>query len=273
MPYPNAHLYVLALIPASILGFWPAYFSDVAAGSAAFHIHAISSTAWIVLLAAQSWSIHNKQRQWHRQMGVLSLFLFPIFLMGFFIVFQTESQKALLGEDPFKAAIGPSIGSITAIAIVATGYLYYCGLKYRSNVQLHARYLLAIPFLFTESVLGRILNSYTPGFRVTSLEEVHLIYWAFHLSEFLAIALAMYLYWLAPRFGRPFVVVSIVMVLQSIAIETLDQFSWWRELFFAIADVPVLVTAITGLGVGALVAWLGWIAPIDRPVSGALNQP
>lgn len=216
---------------------------------------------WILLLAAQSWSIHNKHFAWHRQLGTFSLALFPVFMTGFFLVFQTESQKILAGDDPYAQIIGVGIGSITAIAIITIGYLYYAGLRNRKNIQLHARYLLAIPFLFAESVFGRVFNNFVPGLTVNAIEDVALIYWAFHLSEFLAIAIAMFLYMRERRYGRPFLIVSIAMVLQSAALEWLDQVAWWRDIFLAVANIPVVITVSAGIVVGALISWLGWTAP------------
>lgn len=264
MPYPKAYIYVLALIPATILGFWPSYFSDIGSGETAFHAHGLSATLWILLLAAQSWSIHNKHFAWHRQLGTFSLALFPVFMTGFFMVFQTLSRKTLEGHNPFVEIIGVGIGSITAIAIITTGYLYYAGLRNRKNVQLHARYLLAIPFLFAEAVFGRVFNNFVPGLTVNGIEDVARIYWAFHLSELLAITIAMFLYLRERRYGRPFLIVSIAMVLQSVALEWMGQVYWWQEIFFAVANIPLVTTISAGIIVGALISWIGWSAP-QRP--------
>ncbi len=125
---------------------------------------------------------------------------------------------------------------------------------------------LAIPFLFAESVFGRIFNNFVPGLIVDGVEDIPLIYWGFHLSEILAITIALYLYFCERRFGHPFLVVSIAMALQSIAFESLDQVSWWREIFLATANVPVLVVAFAGIGIGAFLSWLGWTAPNQRRV-------
>lgn len=177
------------------------------------------------------------------------------------MVFQTHSRKTLEGDNPFVEIIGVGIGSITAIAIITTGYLYYAGLRNRKNVQLHARYLLAIPFLFAESVFGRVFNNFVPGLIVNEIEDVARIYWAFHLAELLAIALAMFLYLRERRYGRPFLIVSIAMVLQSVALEWMDQVYWWQEVFFAVANIPLVTTISAGIIVGALISWMGWSAP------------
>ena len=267
MPYPKAYIYILALIPVTFLGFWPSYFSDIGSAETAFHAHGVSATLWILLLAAQSWSIHNKHSAWHRQLGTFSLILFPVFMAGFFMVFQTHSEKTLQGHNPFVEIIGVGIGSITAIAIITTGYLYYAGLRNRKNVQLHARYLLAIPFLFSESVLGRVFNNFVPGLTVNGVEDAARIYWAFHLSELLAITIAMFLYLRERRYGRPFLIVSIAMVLQSVAMEWIDQVQWWQEIFFAMANIPLVATISAGIIVGALISWMGWSVPARPKVS------
>ena len=272
MPYPNAHFYIVGLVMATLLGFWPFYFSDMASAPIAFHFHGISATMWLVLLALQSWSIHNHRVDRHRRLGKASIALFPLFLSGFFLVFQTESQKTALG-NPFREVYGPGMGAITVIAIITTAYFYHSSLKNRRNVQLHARYMLAIPFLFAESVFGRILNNFVPGMIVDGVDKIPLVYLGFHLSQLAAIALALFLYFREPRFGRPFLVVSAVMIAQSIALETFDSLEWWRQSFISVAQIPFALTLLVGVSFGILVSWFAWNAPFDRPTRGpAISQ-
>jgi hypothetical protein len=265
MPYPNAHFYVLGLILATVLGFWPTYFSVLGTSPGALHFHGITATLWMLVLAAQSRSIHNRRVLLHRQVGRLSLGLFPLFLAGFFLVFQSESRKAL-GGDPFETIVGPGIGVVTIVAVVTIAYLFHGALKYRKSAQLHGRYLVSIPFMFAESVFSRIFNRYVPGLIVRGPEDVNLFYWAIHFSEVIAIGIALYLYTRAPRHGRPFLVVSFAMFLQSLSIETVEQVAWWREVYLAVADIPVVLMLSIGLATGALVAWFGWMGG-GRPSS------
>lgn len=257
MPYRYAHYFYLLLIPAAGLGF-SAYLSDLGQAGFAKHLHAIAATFWILLLAGQSASIHNGLRRLHKFLGLISLILFPVYLCGFFLVYRSEAQRILNG-DPYATIFGPGIGAITLIAVAATAYMYYAGLRERRNVQLHARWMLVTVFLFSESVLGRILNNFVPGLYVNDLEDVRRIYDAFHISQLLAIALALVLYAGNRRNGGPFLFVVGVLISQSVALELFDNFEGWRFLFIQSGTWPLAVFGVTGLLIGALIARLGWL--------------
>lgn len=257
MPYRYAHFYVLGIIPLSVLAFWDSFFSRIPEARAAVHLHSWSATLWVLLLATQHWAIHHKRFALHARLGRLSLAVFPVFLASFLLVIQSEAQT-VLGGDPYRAVFAPGIGVLTLIAAAAIGSLYYAGLKHRHAVPLHARYMVTIPFLFTESILGRLFNDYVPALTVNSLEDVRKIYWAIHMSQVLAIAFALRLYLQNRKVGEPFLVVGFALVLQSIALETFDDVTWWRQVYLASADLPLFVPLVLGMLVGTLIVWRGW---------------
>lgn len=259
IPYKNAHFFVLALIPASLVAFWPGFFSAMSQASLAVHIHSWSATAWVLLLASQSWSIHNGRHALHCFTGRLSLAIFPVFLASFLLVIQSEAQTVLDG-NPYRAVFAPGIGVLTLIAFFAIGLLYYGGLKNRNNIHLHARYMLAIPLLFTESIFGRVFNAFLPGLIVNSLDDIRNIYWAIHLSQALAIALAAFLYFQNRKFGAPFLIVGMALILQSLALEIFDDLGWWRNVYLASAERPLAVPLLIGLIAAIIIAWRGWLA-------------
>jgi uncharacterized membrane protein len=264
MPYRYAHYFVLAIIPASVLAFWDSFFSRIAEASAAVHLHSWSATVWVLLLAAQSWAIHNKRRGLHAALGRVSLAVFPIFLASFLLVIRSEAQSVIAG-NPFRTVFAPGIAVLTLVAFAAIAYLCYAALRNRHNVQLHARYMIAIPFMFTESVLGRVFNAYLPGLIVNSLEDIRNIYWSIHLSQALAIALAMFLYFQKPKFGKPYLIISVALVLQSLGLELFDDIGWWRALYLEYAAVPFAAPLTLGLIIGLLIVWRGWEDGKRRP--------
>src|SRR5690348_3826679 len=79
MPFRHAHWFVLALFPLAALAFWRGYVSVLGTSPIEFHIHGITATAWLVMLALQSWSIHAGHRAFHRTNGLASFALFPLF--------------------------------------------------------------------------------------------------------------------------------------------------------------------------------------------------
>ena len=256
MPYRYAHYFYLMLIPASALAF-TGYLSELPDAGVLKHVHALSATLWILLLAGQSASIHSGFRNLHSKLGFSSFILFPVYLSGFLLVYRSEALRIIDG-DPWAGVFGPGIGAMTLIAFVATAYMYYAGLRDRRNVQLHARWMLVTVFLFSESVLGRIINNYVPWLAVNEFGDIRHIYDAFHLSQLLAIALAAFLYLRDRRNGAPFIFLIIVLFAQSVALELFDDFEPWRALFTNSGSWPTSVFATAGLLAGCLLAFLGW---------------
>ena len=82
MPYRHAHWYLLLLFPLTGLAFWPNYFGKLGDSPYAFHVHGVTASLWIVLLAFQSWAIHRRRNHLHRSAGLASLALFPLFVAG-----------------------------------------------------------------------------------------------------------------------------------------------------------------------------------------------
>lgn len=256
MPYRYAHYFYLMLIPASGLAF-SGFVSDLPAAGLSKHVHAASATLWILLLAGQSASIHNGMRKLHKKLGLASLVLFPIYLSGFLLVYRSEARRIIDG-DPWAMVFGPGIGAITLIAVAATAYMFYAGLRERGNVQLHARWILVTVFLFSESVLGRLLNNFVPPLYANELADVRRIYDAFHLSQLIAIVAALGLLYLAPRYGKPFVFLIAVLLAQSLALELFDDLPSWRDFFVDSGSWPTVVFASVGLLAGFLLVVFGW---------------
>ena len=78
MPYRHAHYHLLLCCHSPSWPFWPRYFSDLRAAPLAFHVHGLAGTAWVLLIAFQSWAIHHRHNVLHRSVGLFSLLLFAI---------------------------------------------------------------------------------------------------------------------------------------------------------------------------------------------------
>ena len=83
MPYRFAHWLILMLIVLTVPAFWRSYLSDLSSSRIELHVHGVTASIWMALLAIQSWSIHNRHRRLHRTLGKASFVLFPFFLVGF----------------------------------------------------------------------------------------------------------------------------------------------------------------------------------------------
>jgi hypothetical protein len=73
MPYRQAHWYVGFVLAVILAGFWASYWSAIKAVPLAFHVHALGSSTWLVLLIVQSVAIQRRSNALHRQLGLASL--------------------------------------------------------------------------------------------------------------------------------------------------------------------------------------------------------
>ena len=259
MPYRHAHWYLLLLFPLTGLAFWPNYFSKFAASPYAFHIHGITASLWIVLLAFQSWSIHRRRNALHRSVGIASFALFPFFVTGGLLVIQTMATKFGAGADPFYAMFGARLGLMDALSSLSILCMFYLALKWRRKVHLHARYMLA-PILF---LLGPILGRLAPALPPLSIggpETLHRFGYGVQFANLISIALAAILYLKAPKHGRPFLAAGGVIAVQMLLFEYVGRTPVWESLFAAIAHIPVSAVASLGVAAGIAAIWAGWIA-------------
>jgi hypothetical protein len=79
-------------------------------------------------------------------------------------------------------------------------------------------------------------------------------------GNLIALAIALYLYWLAPKHGRPFLLAAGVIAAQEITYETLGRVPAWGPLFASVGNVSLpFLLLITGI-VSAGIAWHGWVS-------------
>ena len=258
MPYRHAHWYLLLLFPLTGLAFWPNYFSKFAASPYAFHVHGITASLWILLLALQSWTIHNRRNALHRSAGVASLALLPFFLVGGLLVLQTMAVKFGARDGPFYSNFGARLGAIDTLSSIALPFLFYTAIRGRRKVHLHARYMLAPVLFLLPPILSRVMLA-LPPFAITGPETFHRFGYSAHLAQGFAIAAAFFLYLRTPKHGRPYLIVAGLIVVQSLLFETLGQSPAWEKLYASLAGVPTALVVSLGLAAGILAGAAGWI--------------
>jgi len=259
MPYRHAHYWLLLLFPLTGLAFWPNYFSNPGGAPLAFHVHGAIASLWIVLLALQSWSIHQRRIELHRSVGYASFALFPLFTVGGLLVLQTMGAKFGDGLDPFYKIFGARLGAIDAVATVGIGYLFFMALKTRRKVHLHARYMLTTVFFLFSPILSRLMPA-LPPFTITGPDDFNRFGYGVHAANALTISLSLALYLRAPKHGRPFLVIAALIGLTSIGFELVGRTGTWESLFVAFAAVLIPIIVSIGLAASAAVTWLGWNA-------------
>lgn len=168
--YPRAHLYFGLLLLLAVAGFYPSYFARLGQTDATHHFHGIVATLWLLLLILQSWLIRANRRRLHRQLGWLSLALVPLFAAsGVMIVHAMLASKA-----GFPAVYGARLAFLDLVSVLYFVTAYGLALRYRRNVQLHARFMASTAMLLAPPALARLLGNTVPA--------IHSFEAAFHLA-------------------------------------------------------------------------------------------
>ena len=255
MPYRKAWLYILALLVLTFIAFWPGYFSKLPDKKLAHHYHAASAVLWMLLAFAQSWTIHHNQLALHRKVGPALFLLFPFFLVAGMWVIHVEAGTVASDFTSIEGKQLAQFGFFDPLANIGFAILFWGGLRYRTKVHLHARYMLGTVLFVVAPVFWRLLENYVPIFAGAAAFDM-----AFALGNFGALAIALALYRHAPKHGRPFLLVAGIIAAQMILFLTVGKLPAWAPVFASVASVnlPLLlvVTAIASVGI----AWHGWVA-------------
>jgi hypothetical protein len=264
MPYRHAHWYLAGLLALAGLAFWPQYLSKISDAPAQMHIHGITATLWLLMLIAQSWTIHHDSRSLHRTVGMMSLVLFPLFLAGGSTIFLGMAQRYVEGS-PFHLLYAPNLAWLDFVGVGGTAYLYYEALRQRRKVHPHARFMLATVFFLLPPILGRLMAI---PLGVRGPEDFDKLGTGFQLANGVTAAIAFWLAYRAGRHGRPFVIAGVLTLVGATLFEVVGRMPQWEALFARAADLPVAPFAASAGIAGSGIAYAGWIAG-RRPVTGS----
>lgn len=273
MPYRHANYFMAFVLVVLVTGFWNSYFRPIAEVPAAFHVHAVTATSWVVLLMVQNWAIHNGHRKLHRAGGMLSLFLFPFLITGFVMIINVTAADYAASTRPNDSFLGPSFALSMLFAILAYVVLYFQALRNRRNVRLHAGYMLATPLVLFESPFSRVMLTYLPFLVFTGSEFPQRVLDAIVISMGMAIVFALAMYLRDRRNGVPFLVAAGLMSLQAVAMYVGTNIEWVRNGLAAYATIPTPVTVTAGFLLGAAVSWSGWRPVPPKAPGRKLEQP
>jgi hypothetical protein len=257
IPYPRAHYFIALVLIATIVGFWPSYFGNITDAPMAFHVHGIVATAWVVLVAFQSWSIHAARNALHRNVGMASLVLFPL-LTGSLVMIANVSASGYAEGGPYYGLLGPIFGYATAIPLIAYIVLFAQALRYRRQVYRHSGYMLGTVFFLWEPAAARLLIRFFPPMAIDGPADFHKVGDAIALGIVLPLLLAIYLYLRHPKVGMPFLVAAVLLGVQMGGIYWIADTAMWDQVFGWYAGLPTTITVGSGVFLGALSAWAGW---------------
>ena len=258
MPYKYGHYYVGFVLAVILAGFWASYFRIIGGVPFAFHVHAFSSTSWLLLLILQSVAIHQRQNAFHKLAGLASLGLFPILIAGFVLIINVSAARFAGQESPFIMVLGPSFGIGMIIAIAGYLTLFYSALRHRNNIRLHAGYMLATPLILFESPFSRLMEQAFPWMNFIGSEGPIAVLDTIVISDGIAILFAMTLYFRDRKNGAPWLVASAFMAIQAVAMWFAPSVPVLSSLFEMYAMLPGGLTLALGISAGIAAGYFGW---------------
>jgi hypothetical protein len=258
MPYRHAHWYLLALFPLAGLAFWQGYLSQIRTASWEFHAHGITATLWLMLVAAQSWTIHHGHRQTHRTLGTASLALFPLFLAGGVGIFIGMARRFIEGS-PFHAMYAPNLAWLDVVAVGGVAYFFFEALRQRRKVHAHSRYLLATVIFLLPPILGR-LSPVVPGLSLAGPQDFWKLNIGFQLANGLTASIAFALAFHSGKHGRPFFLAGVLTLIAAFLFQTLGELAQWEALYARAADLPTAPLTLFATAVGIIIGYAGWVA-------------
>ena len=225
----------------------------------------------MLLLAAQSWSIDRGERARHRRFGLAIFLLVPLFMVGAAGVEHSMAIATASGRDPFYKLWGPALGFVDLIGAAAFLLFAAMALKERRNAARHAAWLLATPLLLIPPALARVYNAHLPGLIINGPQDFPLFRWSVHLGGLTGVVIGFWIWSRHRRHGQPWLIVAAVIVLQSLAFETLGFSATWKAAFAAFAGISPSIHAAGAALAAAAALWWGWRAVPLRPAKGPIS--
>jgi len=266
MPYRHAHWYILGLLPLIGLAFWPGYLSILPKTTWQFHLHGLTAFAWLMLLAAQSWTIQHGERSTHRSLGLASLLLFPLFLAGGVGLFFGMAQRMQEGSE-FHLLYASRLAWLDIPSVAMMVWFFHQALRHRRRVQLHSAYMLATSIALLPPILGR-LSAIPLG--VTGPGTFDKLYPGFIAGQCIAALVAFLIARGRGDAGRPWIYAGLLSLGGGAAFATIGGMPAWRSFYESLADWPTAPFMLAVAAGGGLIAWSGWIQGRRPGLGGAL---
>ncbi|MEM1173802.1 MAG: hypothetical protein AAGI27_03230 [Pseudomonadota bacterium] len=263
LPFPHAHWLVLLFLLMTFAAFMPGYFAVLPTAPWVHHLHGITATLWVVLVATQNWTAHRRKWNWHVRSGIASMALVPVFTIGGLLV----THHMLQTESVFNTQFGHALSAADLVVSVAFVALYTLALRNRRFPDLHARYMLATIILLIGPSLARFFAGYVPGFLIRSLETLPRFRDALDVSFLIASALCLFLIFRDRANGKPyapFVAALITTIAMVVSFDTIGYHDAYTPVKNWIASLSIESVAWFGLVTSSVaVAW-GWMYPRSR---------
>ena len=272
MPYRTAPYYILVVIAVIVAGFWPSYFSKGTDVPWQFHAHGVAASIWVLMVLAQSITVHKGQLPIHRVVGKSSLILFPFLIGGLAAIIDVTGKGFVAGDGLSRQMFGASFLVGLALAIAAYVVLFYRALKYRRKVWVHSGYMLATPLILFESPFSRLMSGFVPGLTIRGPQDFDRIIPSIEWAMAAELAVIAVLWWRFRDKARPFLVAGGFIVAQMLTMGMMADNAILKALLNYIGNVPSAAVVMTGFAIGSATSWAGWQAGKRPTVPAGVAQ-
>lgn len=219
--FRNLSFWFIALLVVLVVGFWETYFSVLFQDMhPSHHFHGITMLLWVLLLISQAWLIRTRRMSLHRLAGRLSLVLAPLIVISGVIVTYHNIGNA---EDP-TAPFMLSLFWLGLFSSALFGLLYLLAMIYRSDFQLHARYMIGTALVFVVPGLSRTFANFVGPLGLPSPD----FYGTQVLVGVMGVALVGWDRYHG-RFRLPFMVFTALWMLNLIAWHLIPKWPAWQS--------------------------------------------
>lgn len=141
--------FLLLLLPIIALAFHQTYGSkipDFEPGYDPFiHVHAVLATIWVAMVIVQPFLIANKKMAWHRTIGKVSYFVFPLLVLSF-----VPAWIKIIHSGEYKNLFF-SVGDCILLIL-----FYSLSILYQKIAHKHMRFMIAATLVLLGPTIGRI---------------------------------------------------------------------------------------------------------------------
>jgi hypothetical protein len=171
-----APLFYAALFALTLAAFWPSYIAVAPSSLSSYHhLHAATSTAWLVLLIAQPMLVLSGRIATHRTVGKASYVLMPLVLLTFIGLAHSMMQ----GKSGTDLEIEVFLAYVRLVGGASVAIFYALAVIYRRNTPIHARLMLCTGLPLIEPVANRLglrmLNDWSFNYQYISFGFMALV--------------------------------------------------------------------------------------------------
>lgn len=161
-------LAVVALGPLVALAFWPRYLAPSATPAVHLHAHAVTGTAWLVLLLVQPLLVRDRRFVTHRALGRVGVLVG----LAFIATGLLSAQRWLTGLDAARLAreggflyliLGMNLMFAVALAL---------GIRWRRSPAVHGRFMASTLLPLLDPVFGRLMGANFPSLPAAFLYQL-----------------------------------------------------------------------------------------------------